>query len=229
MDSFTQILFIPTRRAPAPGEIINQLNYTEMKIQKISIFLFLFVIIAAFTSCSKETPKKDEQTDKTKVADTTKKQAPNYDEAIKKIEKFRAEGEQKLNDNKFTRKTVQFKDDKIKETIKQKWEKMDAYYEGDKLVRIQLYPHKGISERTEEFYLIDNKLVFAFIQDQGPKHEGKDMGEAGKEMYFDGGKLIKYENRTGSEVKNLDEEKKMYELRLPYEVEDLLEILKTAK
>jgi hypothetical protein len=48
-------------------------------------------------------------------------------------------------------------------------------------------------------------------------------------MFFDSGKLIKYENRSGEEVKSIDEEKKMYEARLPYEVEDLLAILKTVK
>ena len=115
------------------------------------------------------------------------------------------------------------------EDTKQKWEKFDAYYDGDKLVRLQVYPHKGISERTEEYYLMDGKLVFAFIQDKGPKNEGKDKGEPGKEFYFDNGKLIKYVNNTGREEANLDESKKMYEAKLPIEVNELIEILKSVK
>jgi hypothetical protein len=45
---------------------------------------------------------------------------------------------------------------------------MDTYDDGDKLIRIQFYPHKSISQRTVEFYLMNNKLIFAFIQDKGP-------------------------------------------------------------
>jgi hypothetical protein len=47
-----------------------------------------------------------------------------------------------------------------------------------------------------------------------------------KEFYFHNGKLIKYEDRSGREALNIEQEKKMYESRLPYEVADLLEILK---
>lgn len=150
------------------------------------------------------------------------------EEVIAKIASYRDAGEQKLVDNKFTRKTVSLQGADIKESIKQKWEKMDAYYDGTKLVRLQLYPRKGVSERTEEFYLMDNKLVFAFIQDKGPKHEGKDAGEPGKELYFHNDKLIKFENRSGEPTVNVEQEKKMYENRLPYEVADLLEILKKS-
>lgn len=148
--------------------------------------------------------------------------------AIGKIKKYRSDVEKKLVDNKLTRKVVPFEGDKVKESIKQKWEKMDAYYDGDKLVRIQLYPHKGISERTEDFYLMDNKLVFAFIQDKGPKHEGQDIGEPGKELYFQSGKLIKFEDRSGDKQVNVEQEKKMYETRLPYEISELLELLNNS-
>ena len=86
---------------------------------------------------------------------------------------------------------------------------MDAYYEGDKLVRLQLYPRKGVSDRTEEFYLMGDELVFAYIQDQGPKNEGKDMGQAGKELFFDNDKLIKLEDRSGEPNAHPSQEKKM--------------------
>jgi len=88
---------------------------------------------------------------------------------------------------------------------------------------------QGISERTEEFYLMDGKLVFAFIQDIGPKHEGKDTGEPGKEFYFDNRKLIKYVNTTGEKAKDEDAEMKMYESKLPLEVDELIEITKGSK
>ena len=187
------------------------------KFLSVILFFGIFVASQSVTS-AQETKSEPKQKTKTTV---------NKDEIIAKIKKYREEAEQKLTENKFTRKVVAFTGDSIKETIKQKWEKMDAYYEGAKLVRIQLYPHKDISERTEEFYLMDDKLVFVFIQDKGPKHEGKDTGEPGKEFYFHNDKLIKFEDRSGeSNVTHTEQEKKMYESRLPYEVVELLEILK---
>ena len=191
------------------------------------MFAVLFVLFVS--SCGKDSTKKDETTDKTKVTDTTKKTPQvNNDEAINKIKKFREDGEKKLLGNTLTRKTVKFDNDKIKENIKQKWEKMDVYYDGDKVIRIQTYPHAGSSERNEEFYIMDGKLVFAFIQDK-EKHEGKDMGEPGKEFYFDKDKLIKYENRTDEKSTNLEEEMRKYESNLISEVNDYMEIIKNNK
>ena len=148
------------------------------------------------------------------------------DQEIAKVKQYREAGEQKIQDNKFTRKEIPLTGPNVKESIKQKWEKMDAYYEGDKLVRLQLYPHKGVSGRTEEFYLMNDKLVFAYIQDKGPKNEGRDMGQPGKEFYFDNDRLIKMEDRSGETSVDSDQEKKMYEARLPYEITELLDILK---
>jgi hypothetical protein len=153
-------------------------------------------------------------------------ESKSADQTITKIKQYCEAGEEKLRDNKFTRKEIPLTGPNVKESIKQKWEKMDAYYEGDKLVRLQLYPRSGTSGRTEEFYVMDNKLVFAFIQDTGPKNEGRDIGQPGKELYFDNGKLIKFEDRSGEANADANQEKKMYEARLPYEVSELLDILK---
>ena len=147
-------------------------------------------------------------------------------QTIAKIKQYREAGEEKIRDNKFTRKEIPLTGPNVKESIKQKWEKMDAYYEGDKLVRLQLYPHKGVSGRTEEFYLMNDKLVFAYLQDKAPKNEGRDKGQPGKELYFDNDKLIKMEDRSGEPSVDSDQEKKMYEVRLPLEISELLDILK---
>ncbi len=199
-------------------------------MNKLISAVFVLFIAAAIISCNKESPKKDltEKTDNSKVTDPVKKTTVNTDEIVAKIVKYRADGEAKLNDKKFTKKEVSLKTDNVKENIKQKWEKADVYYEGDKVIRLMLYPNKGVSKRTEEFYLMNGKLVFAFIQDN-EKHEGHDTGEPGKEFYFDNDKLIKYVNTTGEKETNLDEEKKMYESKLPYEVKELIEIINTSK
>lgn len=214
-----------------PYIISKQITIIMKTKKNISILIAVLSMFLIF-SCGKDSTKKDGDTDKTKVTDTTKKttQNPvNTDEVVAKISKYREAGEKKLVDNSFKRKTLELKTSAANEDTKQKWEKVDGYYDGDKLVRIQTYPHKGISERTEEFYVMDGKLVFAFIQDKGPKHEGKDTGEPGKEFYFDNGKLIKYNNTSGEKVKDEDAEKKMYEAKLPVEVSELVDILNAAK
>ncbi len=52
------------------------------------------------------------------------------------------------------------------------------------------------------------------------------MGQPGKELYFDNDKLIKMEHRSGEPSVDSDQEKKMYEARLPLEISELLDILK---
>jgi hypothetical protein len=185
----------------------------------LGVILLLGLFGAAQSVISTQSKKTDP---KRKIKTTV-----NNDEVVAQIKKYKEEGDQKLVDNKLTRKEVRLAGDTSKETIRQKWEKMDAYYEGAKLVRLQLYYlRKGISERTHEFYLRDDKLVFAFILDKGPKGEGSDMAKMGKELYFHDDKLIKIEDRSGEQSTNAEQEKKMYESRLPFELSKLLEILK---
>lgn len=202
-----------------------------MIMKKLSFFLLFPVIFLTIfiLGCTKETPKKEAEADKTITTETIQKPSVNNEEIITQIKKIREDGENKLVNNKLTRKVIEFNGDAVNDDIKQKWEKMDTYYDGDKLIRIQLYPHKNISQRTEEFYLMNDKLIFAFIQDKGPKHEGKDKGEPGKEFYFDNDKLINFEDRSGEKESNTEQEKKMYETKLPFEVSELLEIIKVSK
>jgi hypothetical protein len=189
---------------------------------KYTIFLsaILIAFLITFSACNKEPQKTEVDKEKPKTEQTLK---VNTDELVGKISKFRTDTEAKLE--KLTRKVIMLEGAGVTEDIHQKWEKMDVYNDGDKLVRIQAYPHKGVSERTEEFYFMDGKLVFVTIKDKGTEvKEGKDAG-MGKEFYFDNDKLIKYVNNSGEESKNLDEEKKVYETKLPYEAKEFLGIL----
>lgn len=192
-----------------------------MRTLIISVLMCTVLVLSNRALPAQEKPKADHP--------AMMSSSSSHDAAITRIMKYREEGEKKLRENRFQKKEVMLKGENIKESIRQKWSKMDAYYDGGKLVRLQLYPHEGVSERTEEFYVIDDKLVFAFIQDKGPKHEGRDMGEPGKEFYFENGKLIKFEDRSGEKEMHAADEQKMYETRLPYEVEELVDILKTMK
>ncbi len=198
-----------------------------MKKSRITTIAVLLILSFFAVNCSKDV-KKDVLSDKTKT-DTVKTTAPvNVEEIVTKISTYRAAGEKKMNEKTLTKKEVVIKDSKASEDTKQKWEKVEGYFDGGKLLRLQVYPHKGISTRTEEFYIMDGKMVFAFIQD-GEKHEGQDMGEPGKEFYFDNDKLVKYVNTSGEKSTDEAAEKKMYESKLPVEVKELIEIVNTAK
>ena len=94
----------------------------------------------------------------------------------------------------LTRREISFENARAQ--IKQKWKKMDAYLEGDQVVRIRTYP-QGESARTEEFYFKDGKLILAFIEDDGLSNEGQSEARKGKTYWFSGGKFIKEENDTG--------------------------------
>lgn len=204
----------------SPGAAASRsLNWQViMSMKRILGLILLLGLFGAAQSMASAQNKKPDPKQKTKTP-------LNNDEVIAQIKKYREEGDQKLADNKFTRKEVTL--GRVKEAIRQKWEKVDAYYEGARLVRLQLYYlRKGIGERRDVFYLRDNKLVFAFIQEKDPRQEGKDMGETGQELYFYENKLIKFEDRSSEQSANAEQEKKVYESRLPLEVSKLLEILK---
>jgi hypothetical protein len=155
--------------------------------------------------------------------------APPVNPSVQRIKAYHEANEAKLVAGKFTRKSVDLKVAGAREDLQQRWAKMDAYYEGGTLVRIQLYPHEAVSSRTEEFYLQGGRLVYAFIQDKGPKHEGHDMGEPGKEFCFAHDRLIDYVDRAHEAESNQLLEKRMYETMLPYEVEELVDLLAKQK
>lgn len=187
--------------------------------------IFFIIFLIAFSSCKNDTVIKEAEKEKPKTEQTPK---VNTDEIVAKIQKYRADNEVKVTNNSFTKKIIPLTGANVKENIKQKWSELGVFSEGDKIIRLMLYPHKGATERSEEFYLQNGKLVFVFIQNI-EKHEGKDTGEPGLEIYFDNDKLIKMNDTSGEIVKNIEEEKKMYESRMPYEVNELLEIIKTTK
>ena len=107
-----------------------------------------------------------------------------------------------LDKNKFKQIEVSTKD--LRSQIKQKWSKIHFYLDGNDVVRVKTYPYEQISERTEEFYFNNSKLIFAIIKDDGDKNQGEDEKLKSKMYYFKDGKLVK-------EINNSEE--KEYEIR----------------
>jgi len=150
----------------------------------------------------------------------------NEEQIVNKISEFRQQGESMLRDNKFTKREINLQGENTTPKLKKNWDKAELYYDGDKLKRIQLYPKKNFGEDTQEFYVQNGTVVFAFLQ-KGEKHEGRDTGEDGIEVYFNNGKIIRTVIRpTGS----LDDAAlKIYEAVLVGEVTDIFEVIKNTK
>lgn len=150
----------------------------------------------------------------------------NEEQIINKISEFRQQGEAMIRDKKFTKKEIGLQGENTTPMLKKNWDKADLYYNGDKLMRIQLYPKKNYGEDTQEFYVQNGNVIFAFLQ-KGQKHEGMDTGEDGIEVYFNNGKILKTVIRpTGS----LDDAAlKIYEAVLVAEVKDIFEVIKKTQ
>ncbi|MGY6561919.1 MAG: hypothetical protein ACXITV_07420 [Luteibaculaceae bacterium] len=73
--------------------------------------------------------------------------------------------------------------------VKEKWSKIHFYADNGDLVKIKTYPHEG-SEKTEEFYFQDGKLVTAVIESNGAGTKGKDKSALDQVLYFSEGSLI---------------------------------------
>ncbi|MBX7047007.1 MAG: hypothetical protein K1X86_14345 [Ignavibacteria bacterium] len=192
-----------------------------MKPKNIILILGLMIFCLMIFSC--KTANKENTGTKTDTATYT---GMNDEQIVAKISEFRQQGEAMIRDSKFTKKEIGLQGENTTPNLKKKWEKADLYYDGDKLKRIQLYPRKNYGEDTQEFYVQNGNVVFAFLQ-KGEKHEGRDMGEDGIEVYFNNGKIIKTIIRpTGS----LDDNAlKIYEAVLAGEVRDIFDVIKKAK
>lgn len=106
--------------------------------------------------------------------------------------------------------------DALREKTKQKWGKIHFYVKDGAVVRIKTYPHETVSERTEEFYLMDNQLVLAVIEDHGLGERGKEQEEIDKLYYFDNEEVIKEissDKESEFGVKNSDGEELLSEVK----------------
>lgn len=183
---------------------------------KNSLFVFALFIGLIFSCAEPESENTvEQQSQKPEVSEVL----PNLDSIVEEIESFRNNIEDNLEE--LDRHEISLGE--ARSQIKQKWSKMHAYTQGDQLVRVKLYPHEGISTRTEEFYFSNEELQIVFIEDYG-KSEGEDNMETpeGKTFWFKDGKLIKSKNKS-DDAKVLDE--KYYEAVLLNEAEEYKEIV----
>lgn len=201
----------------------NFLNFKSLYMKPKNIILILGLMLFSLLLFSCKTSVK---TSSGVTTDTGNYTGLNEEQIINKISEFRQQGESMLRDNKFTKKEINLQGENTTPKLKKNWDKADLYYDGDKLKRIQLYPRKNYGEDTQEFYVQNGTVVFAFLQ-KGEKHEGKDTGEDGIEVYFNNGKILRTVIRpTGS----LDEAAlKIYEAVLVSEVKDIFDVIQKTQ
>jgi len=180
----------------------------------------IFFIAAAFFlfSCEEQSTTNEDQLSSSKT-ETSNPEFENEDESssnevdeskIASIDSYRRKVENKID------KPLEIRSDQLREKTKQKWHKVHFYLEDGKVVRIKSYPHEGISERTEEFYLMDNQLVLAVIEDHGLGERGKELEEIDKVYYFNNGELIKEigsEKESEFSIRNSDAEELLSEVK----------------
>ncbi|MEP7237301.1 MAG: hypothetical protein ABI685_05540 [Ferruginibacter sp.] len=180
---------------------------------RLAAMLLMFVVV---TSCNNNASESDKiQT----VVDPSNESTADYSKQVAASETMKAGIEAAAAG--YARKEIDLAKSAANASIKQEWAKMDVYSDSTGIRKIKLYPHKGISERSEEFYYNNGKMFFTFISDSGLNNENKDENRPGKEFHFMGEKLLKYDDKSGDKENNPVEEKKMYELRLALEAEEL--------
>ncbi len=97
----------------------------------------------------------------------------------------------------YTRKEESLAADSFKGATDETWKKMHAYYDGEDLMRMKLYP-AGDSTKTEEFYFYKNQPVFVFVEKNGKDKENHDKDAVGSQYYFADGKLVEAMDADGN-------------------------------
>ena len=171
-----------------------------------------FVFFACSSNNQNAKKELNEKTDTTVKAESKTVNTPkiNTDSLIKVIEVERERIENNLKS--FQQKILPTKD--LRTQIKQKWSKIEFYTENGQIVRIITLPYEKIVNRTEEFYFQKNKLILAFINDEGAKYPGKEDKRIGKTYYFYEDAVIKEVNQTNEKettIRSSDAERLLQE------------------
>jgi hypothetical protein len=170
--------------------IKNEIQKQLIKLKKMKNILFigLLVGLSGFNG-----PQREESRS---ITDSRYFSVPQNDQA--KLDEISARRE-KIEKAIPTLKKSKVDLTTAREQIKQKWAYMQVSMEGKEIVRIKLYPHAKITERSEEFYYQGGKLILAFINDKGAMADTYDVNKPGKTYWFNDGVFLKESNTVGEE------------------------------
>jgi len=113
--------------------------------------------------------------------------------------------------------------------ISQEWQKLDFYKKGDEVVRIKTYPIAEQDEKTEEFYFIDNQLVFALVESKGNERSTMEDETSGMAFYYDEGQLIISEGFEVTEATAEEKNEMILATNLQSEAKNYLQLIYESK
>lgn len=147
------------------------------------------------------------------------------EEYVKTIEaKLPKEGTEGTGDN-LKRKETDISKETIKDLTDEKWANLHTYSDGNKVIRLKVYSAEG-KKKTEEFYFLDDKPVYAFIENDGMGKKGDSSEAKGDKFYFGSEGLFAYIKADGSKIDPTSEEFKKYNDKLTKEAGALRTIAK---
>jgi hypothetical protein len=115
------------------------------------------------------------------------------EERVKAIDAYVSETEAKLPN--LTRKERDVTPADLKGITEAKVAKVHTYTDGTDVRRIKLY-FEG-SQKTEEYYFHNDKLVYVFVEPQGAGKQGHDPAAKGDKLYFANDGLIAWHGEDG--------------------------------
>lgn len=176
----------------------------------------LFIISVFLVACQQISTEETQTT--TATEENSSLSEEQKQQLLADADKLRAEIEAECS--KLTPSEI--KTDSLREQIHQKWAKIHYYNIDGKVVKIRTYPHENISERFEEFYFKDGKLVVAVINDKELKENAETRDDLDKMYYFGSDGFVDEINHSSekeTQIRHSDAE------RLQQEVEEYLEFL----
>ncbi len=141
----------------------------------------------------------------------------NIDSLVKAIDMER----EKIENNLPSSQKKSLPTASLREQIKQKWSRIEFFTQNDQLVRIKTFPYEKVSQRTEEFYFQNGKLMIAFIEDDGLQRIGKSEERTGKTYYYFEDAVIKEANQTNEKetsIRASDSERLLQEAKEYFEL-----------
>ena len=179
-----------------------------------------FTFVVMLIGCNQPTEKPADTTQAEAAEAQEAEQSIDVDALVASIDQKRTEIENSIQE------PMEVNTSELREKTKQKWQKIHFYAKDGNVIRIKTYPHEGVSQRTEEFYLDGQTLILAVIEDNGAGEKGKTEEEIDKLYYFHEGEIIKEvhsSNEAEYGFKNSDGEE------LLSEVNEYLEIYTNRK
>lgn len=156
------------------------------KLPLLIVAGLLFGVASCVTTDQKNETPAQETTNKTDIEPTNKEAAVNVKEVVTNVDQRRAEIEAMSK----SMEPLEIDTKELRAKVAQKWSKIHFYASEGELRRVKTYPHEGISNRTEEFYFDNGKLILAVIEDDGSGEAGKTKDQLDKMYYYANGEFV---------------------------------------